>query len=131
MATTGKFEFTSDAWGTTAANQVDLKEEGALYKVRAMRVVGKNREAFYLDFPKREGSHTFAFSELSLVKYEFFNDDYVYRFTGKSGSLKTTSVAGAVAVNGAFSFEMSADADSDPAGPKTLAITKGVLDLKN
>ncbi len=131
MATMGKFEFTSDAWKTTQANALDLKEEGSLYKVRAQRVVGKNREVFDLGFPKREGTNKFDCSELTSVKYVFVNDDYTFRFTAKSGSLTATSVGGTVAVTGTFNFEMTADPDSDSQGPKTLSITNGVFDLKN
>lgn len=127
----GTFEFTSDVWKTTQANALDLKEESSLYKVRAQRVVGKNREMFDLGFPKREGTNKFDFSELSSIKYVFFNDDYTFRFTGKSGSLTATSAGGAVAVTGTFNFEMTADPDSDSQGPTTLSITDGKFDLKN
>ncbi|WP_202368013.1 hypothetical protein [Pseudomonas sp. MWU318] len=131
MATTGYFEFSSDKWGTTQANKLELTEDGPAYRVLAKREVGKSMEWFYLDFPKREGKHTFVFSELLAVKYLFRSDDYTFRFTGKSGSLTATSVGGAVAVTGTFNFEMTADPDSDSQGPKTLSITNGKFDLKN
>ncbi|WP_025110052.1 hypothetical protein [Pseudomonas sp. H1h] len=132
MATTGKFSFEASELGNFKASELTLSEVGNLFKVVAIQRIGaKSGGWFSMDIEKFDGTKTFKDEQLPVIKYISRNDDFNFKYTATSGSLKATIEAGVVAISGTFNLEMSADADSDPQGPKKLSITNGAFDLKN
>ncbi|MBI6950659.1 MULTISPECIES: hypothetical protein [Pseudomonas] len=132
MATIGKFNFDTSEFGKFEASELALSEVGNFFQVNVSHSMGaKFHTSLSMNIEKFEGTKTFIDAQLPVIKYTFREDDYMFRYTVKSGSLTATISAGTVKITGSFNLKMIADAGSEPTGPKEVALSNGVFELKN
>ena len=132
MATTGKFEFDTSEFGSFEASELDLSEVGNFFQVKVGKPTGaKFHTSLSMNIEKFEGTKTFEDAQLPVIKFISREENYMFRYTVKSGSLTATISAGTVKITGSFNLKMIADAGSEPTGPKEVALSNGVFELKN
>ncbi|MBA5978826.1 hypothetical protein HXW87_18570 [Pseudomonas sp. Y5-11] len=132
MATTGKFEFDTSEFGSFEASELDLSEVGNFFQVKVGKPTGaKFHTSLSMNIEKFEGTKTFEDAQLPVIKFISREENYMFRYTVKSGSLTATISAEAVKITGTFDLIMTADPDSESRGPEEIVLYEGDFELEN
>jgi hypothetical protein len=132
MATTGKFEFDTSEFGSFEAIELDLSEVGNFFQVKVGKPTGaKFHTSLSMNIEKFEGTKTFEDAQLPVIKFISREENYMFRYTVKSGSLTATISAEAVKITGTFDLIMTADPDSESRGPEEIVLYEGDFELEN
>jgi hypothetical protein len=132
MATTGKFEFDTSEFGSFEASELDLCEVGNFFQVKVGKPTGaKFHTSLSMNIEKFEGTKTFEDAQLPVIKFISREENYMFRYTVKSGSLTATISAEAVKITGTFDLIMTADPDSESRGPEEIVLYEGDFELEN
>ena len=132
MATTGKFEFDTSEFGSFEASELYLSEVGNFFQVKVGKPTGaKFHTSLSMNIEKFEGTKTFEDAQLPVIKFISREENYMFRYTVKSGSLTATISAEAVKITGTFDLIMTADPDSESRGPEEIVLYEGDFELEN